>query len=176
MVPLSFTSTGPLRNKRRVRLCSTLRETQPTEPMPAPGITSIQPEPTPGGAAGEAPLVASQEKAKPSRRLNTSSRFAHLPVPIDLSKGNLEVHIQHRFLGSVEEGGIGNLFGVDFGANINLGLTYALTDKIAVSASRARLESDGFSPVIAFNGIYELHNKESSFWNMSLVGGLEGSR
>ena len=127
-----------------------------------------------GAAAVEAPLVASQEKAKPSRRLNTSSRFAHLPAPIDLSKGNLEVHIEHRFLGSVEEGGIGNLFGVDFGANINLGLTYALTDKIAVSASRARLESDGFSPVIAFNGIYELHNKESSFWNMSLVGGWEG--
>ena len=127
-----------------------------------------------GAVSVETPLVASQEKATPSRRLNTSSRFAHLPVPIDLDKGNLEVHIEHRFLGSLEEGGIGNLFGVDFGANINLGMTYALTDRIAVSASRARLESDAFSPVIAFNGIFELHNKESSFWNMSLVGGLEG--
>ena len=127
-----------------------------------------------GTVAVEAPLVASQETAKPSRRLNTSSRFAHLPIPIDLTKGDLEVHIEHRFLGSLEEGGIDNLFGVDFGANINLGMTYALTDRIAVSASRARLESDAFSPVIAFSGMYELHNKESSFWNLSLVGGMEG--
>ena len=127
-----------------------------------------------GAAAGKEPLVASQEKTKPKQRLNTSSRFAHLPAPIDLEKGNMEVHIEHRFLGSLEEGGIGNLFGVDFGANINLGMTYALTERIAVSASRARLESDTFTPVIAFNGIYELHNKESSFWKMSFVGGLEG--
>ncbi len=127
-----------------------------------------------GAAAGKVPLVASQEKTKPKQRLNTSSRFAHLPAPIDLEKGNMEVHIEHRFLGSLEQGGIGNLFGVDFGANINLGMTYALTDRIAVSASRARLESDTFTPVIAFNGIYELHNKESSFWKMSFVGGLEG--
>lgn len=127
-----------------------------------------------GAAAGEVPLVASQEKAQPSRRLNTSSRFAHLPVPIDLDKGNLEIHIEHRFQGALKDSRIGNLFGVDRGANINLGMTCALSDRIAVSAFRARLEYDAFSPVIAFNGIYELHNKENPFWNMSLVGGLEG--
>jgi len=127
-----------------------------------------------GAAAGEVPLVASQEKAQPSRRLNTSSRFAHLPVPIDLDKGNLEIHIEHRFQGALKDSRIGNLFGVDRGANINHGMTCALTDRIAVSAFRARLEYDAFSPVIAFNGIYELHNKERSFWNMSLVVGLEG--
>ena len=105
-----------------------------------------------GAAAGEVPLVASQQKAQPSRRLNTSSRFAHLPVPIDLDKGNLEIHIEHRFQGALKDSRIGNLFGVDRGANINLGMTCALSDRIAVSAFRARLEYDAFSPVIAFTG------------------------
>ena len=105
-----------------------------------------------GAAAGEVPLVASQEKAQPGRRLNTSSCFAHLPVPIDLDKGNLEIHIEHRFQGALKDSRIGNLFGVDRGANINHGMTCALTDRIAVSAFRARLEYDAFSPVIAFTG------------------------
>jgi len=93
----------------------------------------------------------------------------HLPAPVNLKKGDIETHIEHRFLQPIVDAGFGNAFGIDFGANINLGLNYALTDDVTVGVSRARL-----GQITVFTGTYEVHHNPESLWQMSLLGGVEG--
>ena len=118
--------------------------------------------------AGEAPLTGLQPEGKPRIRLNTTSRFMHLPAPVNLKKGDTETHIEHRFLQPIFDSGPGTAFGIDFGANINLGINHALTDDLAVGVSRAR-----FDQVTVFTGTYEIHHNPESFWQMSMLGGVE---
>lgn len=121
--------------------------------------------------AGETPLVLTQaeEPEFKQQRLNTSSRFVHLPAPVDLQKGAWELHIEHRFLQPLVDAGFGNAFGADSGANINLGFQYALTDRLSVGTSRAR-----FGKIVAFNGTFEIHHPSDSFWKMSMLAGIDG--
>jgi hypothetical protein len=60
-------------------------------------------------------------KAGGSERMSETSRILDLPSPVDLNKGTVEVHIQHRFFQSISDSTAGDAFGIDFGANINLG-------------------------------------------------------
>ncbi len=121
-------------------------------------------------ATSEAPaepvLQVGVRETPASRRRAEDSRLAHLPSPRDLNQGNFEVLIQHRFTGSVTR--TSALFGIDFGANINLGIAYALTDRLSVSASRAR-----FFQNVALAGEYEVMTREDSPWKMSVVGGVQ---
>lgn len=121
-----------------------------------------------------APLTVDAEPMREGPvRLADDSRVAHLPSPVDLNKGNVQVLIQHRFLGPFlgRDGGpdAGTAFGVDFGANINLEVGYALTDRISVSAARAR-----FDQIVNFAGVYELHTNKESPWKLAVRGGIEG--
>ena len=113
-------------------------------------------------------LTEDQPKRRPRLRMNTTSRFIHIPSPVDLKKGDTETHIEHRFLQPIVEAGPGGAFGIDFGANINLGLNHALTDQLSVGVSRAR-----FAQIVTFNGTYELHQDPDSRWQMSLLAGIE---
>lgn len=126
-----------------------------------------------GGAAAPADLVASSEVARQPRRISEDSRVAHLAAPVDLNRGNVEFLIQHRFLGPFigRDGApdAGTAFGVDFGANINLDVNYALTDRLSVEASRAR-----FDRLVALAGTYEIQTDPESFWKLSVRGGVEG--
>lgn len=122
------------------------------------------------GATGTL-LTSAGSEIRPRMRLNTTSRFMHLPAPVDLSKGDTETHIEHRFLGPLFDSRPGNAFGIDFGSNINLGINHALTDDLAVGVTRTR-----FDQVVAFMGTYEIHQKQGSSWQMSAMGGVEGER
>ncbi len=119
--------------------------------------------------SGEILLISAQPSGKGRERLNTTSRFMHLPAPVNLNKGDIETHIEHRFEQPIVDAGFGNAFGIDFGANINLGLNYALTDDVTVGVSRARL-----GQITVFKGTYEVHHNPESLWQMSLLGGVEG--
>ena len=88
--------------------------------------------------SGPTPLSQAQPETQPRLRLNTTSRFMHLPAPVDLKKGDTEAHIEHRFLEPIVDAGFGRAFGIDSGANINLGLNYALTDELTAGVSRTR--------------------------------------
>lgn len=110
-----------------------------------------------------------QEPISPYRRINSASRLVHIAAPVDLDKGDVEINIQHRFLKALNDSSPGDAFGIDFGANINLGLNYALTDKISVGTARTR-----FDRIIDFSGTYEVLNQDNSLWKMSLHGGVEG--
>ncbi len=124
------------------------------------------------GAAG------STQVAKPTRpeagraeRISETSRLVDLPVPVDLNKGTFEVLIQHRFFESLADSSPGDAFGIDFGANINLGVNYAFTKRLSGGISRARIDQ-----VIAVNAGYEIQTRRDSFWKMSFLAGVEGRR
>ena len=119
--------------------------------------------------SSEAPLSQAQPESQPRLRMNTTSRFMHLPAPVDLKKGDTETHIEHRFLEPIVDAGFGRAFGIDSGANINLGLNYALTDELTAGVSRTR-----FGQIVVLTGTYEIHTDPESPWNMSFLGGVEG--
>lgn len=112
-----------------------------------------------------------RERPQPPMRRNVSSRFLHIPAPVNLAQGDLEIHIEHRFLRPLNDSSPGNAFGIDSGANINLGLNYALTDRWSVGVSRTR-----FDQIIVFNGTYEIRTDPRSWWQMALHAGVEGQR
>ena len=122
--------------------------------------------------SGAALLSQAQSERQPRLRLNTTSRFMHLPAPVDLKKGDTETHIEHRFREPIVDAGFGGAFGIDSGANINLGLNHALTDDLTAGVSRTR--GGGFGQIVVFTGTYEINTSPESPWNMSLLGGVEG--
>ncbi len=129
------------------------------------------------GAPPGATPPAEEPKTTPFRRLNTASLSLHLPAPKDTQRGSVQFQVQHRFLEPLGDSGPGRGFDMDSGANINLELDYSPTDRLNIGVSRARFTvADGiFVPaIIAFTGTYEIQTNESSFWKMSLLGGIEG--
>ncbi len=121
------------------------------------------------------PVVQHQETSSEpiqARRLNDDPRVVHMGAPVDLNRGNVEVLIQHRFLGPIVDDGsldAGNAFGLDFGANINLGMSYALTDRVSVGASRER-----FDQRVGFSSTVELLTRKESPFKIAVRGGMEG--
>lgn len=104
-----------------------------------------------------------------ARRLSETSTLYHLPAPVDLKRGDTEIHIQHRFIQALADSSAGNAFGIDSGANISLGLTHALSDRLAAGISRAR-----FGKVVTLSGVYEVQTSREKPWRLSIVGGVEG--
>jgi hypothetical protein len=110
-------------------------------------------------------------KTAADRRLRESPILLNLPVPVDLDKGSIEIHIQHRFFQSLEDSDPGNAFGIDSGANISVGLNYALTGNLSAGISRTREDQ-----LISLTATQEIHTKSGSIWKMSLHGGVAGKR
>jgi hypothetical protein len=104
-----------------------------------------------------------------SVRLRETPILINMPVPVDLNRGDIEIHVQHRFFQSLQDSSAGTAFGIDYGANINLGVNYALTNKLSVGISRAREDQ-----LVSLNAAYEIRTKSRSMWKMSLLGGLAG--
>ena len=115
------------------------------------------------------PLSQAQPERQPRLRLNTTSRFMHLPAPVDLKRGDTETHIEHRFQDPIVDAGFGDAFEIDSGANINLGLNHAVTDELTAGVSRTRDRK-----IVVFTGTYEINARPESRWNVSLLGGVEG--
>lgn len=108
-------------------------------------------------------------KAGKEERISETSKLLDLPSPADLNKGTIEVHIQHRFFQSISDSTPGSAFGVDFGANINLGVNYAISDRLSAGVSRARLDQ-----IVSIGGAYEIRTRMNSPWKMSLLAGVDG--
>ena len=124
-----------------------------------------------GQNVSQATSASQRAERKGPVRLSESSKLINLPSPVDLKRNSMEVLIQHRFLQSLADSHPGDAFGIDSGANINLGFNYAFTDRVSFGVSRAR-----FNEIISLNGTYEIRTKPDSFWKMSLFGGVEGTQ
>jgi hypothetical protein len=113
--------------------------------------------------------TAMRPKAERNERTSETSKLLDLPSPVDLNKGTLEFHVQHRFFQSISDSTPGNAFGVDYGANINLGVNYAITDHLSAGISRARLDQ-----IVSIGGAYEIRTRKDSPWKMSFLAGVDG--
>jgi hypothetical protein len=125
-------------------------------------------------AAGMTEISGKALKATPAAmgpRLHETPILLNLPTPVDLDRGNIEINIQHRFFQSLADSSAGTTFGIDSGANINLGVNYALTNRLSAGISRTREDQ-----LISLMATYEIHTKSSSLWKMSLHGGVAGKR
>jgi hypothetical protein len=69
-------------------------------------------------------------------------RFLQTASPLVNDQGLFQVLFTHRFNQPVNEAGGNNLFGLDSGANIGIGLSYAPVDRLAVEAYRASSGGD----------------------------------
>ncbi len=126
----------------------------------------------PGGGAPQMTSVSTPKvEPKWGDRVNDSSKVLDLPAPAHLRKGAFEMNIQHRFFEGLADSRPGDAFGVDSGANINLGVNYAITNRFSLGVSRARIDE-----IIAWTGTYEIQTSKESFWKMSVLGGVEGQR
>ncbi len=122
------------------------------------------------GMAGKAQIPqALKPKPAGNERMSETSKVIDLPSPVDLNKGTVEVHIQHRFFQAISDATPGDAFGVDFGANINLGVNYAITDRLSAGISRARLDQ-----LVSIDGAYEIRTRRDSPWKMSFLAGVDG--
>jgi hypothetical protein len=126
---------------------------------------------TTSGELTMAPATDVSPESDGSHRLNVGDRLLNLPVPVNLNRDDFTIQIQHRFIQSLEDSDAGDLFGVDSGANINLQMQYAVTDRLSAGLARAR-----FDQVISFMGVYEFQTGDESFWKLSGVAGVEGQR
>jgi Membrane bound beta barrel domain (DUF5777) len=69
-------------------------------------------------------------------------RFLQTASPLVNEKGLLEAVFTHRFNQAVNQAGGNELFGLDSGANIGLGLSYAAVDRLAVEVYRGSTGGD----------------------------------
>ena len=125
--------------------------------VPAAGATEITEQ------------TAKPVKATAAERLRETPVLINLPMPVDLDKGSIEIHIQHRFFQSIEDSDPGSGFGIDSGANINLGINYSLTKSFSAGISRTREDQ-----LVSLTATQELHTNQESPWKMSLYGGVAG--
>ena len=106
---------------------------------PAPASAAGSPE---NGAADPPPAQAGKP-ARPKGTFDTpafwGTRLLDLPTTTTPDKGDVLVRISHRFSDRVEEG-FDDLFGLDSYANILLSAGYGITNNLAVSVGRARLD------------------------------------
>jgi len=58
--------------------------------------------------------------------------------PTGLKQGQMEVKIQHRFYGKINEKPLDNFFGLDIGANVGLGIRYVVLPKLEINSSYTR--------------------------------------
>ena len=66
----------------------------------------------------------------------------NLKVPSNLERNSLVFDIQHRFYGDLTEDPLENFFGLDIGANVNLGIRYAILERLELYAAYTRFEKE----------------------------------
>ncbi len=103
-------------------------------------VLGLQKLPAPASAAG-APGEAAPAAGTRTAPFDTPAFFGptlvNLPTTTTPDRGDFRLRIAHRFSDRVEEG-FDDLFGLDSYANIQFGLSYGITDRLAVSVGRAR--------------------------------------
>lgn len=62
----------------------------------------------------------------------------NLEVPSNLERNSSVLELKHRFYGDLTDDPFENFFGLDVGANVNLGMRYAIVDRLELCASYTR--------------------------------------
>ncbi|HUP44689.1 MAG TPA: DUF5777 family beta-barrel protein [Thermoanaerobaculia bacterium] len=87
-----------------------------------------------------APLAAAQDQYTPAAPLPLGDILLSLPTSHMPDRGTWEVRFAHRFNQSIDEGeAIHNLFGLDGGANVTMGLSYVPRRDVQLSIQRSNI-------------------------------------
>ena len=94
-------------------------------------------------AAADAPSAGAPSAAGAGvERLFHDSYLANLPTPDALGRRTLDFRILHRFRSSTRQAGGEELYGLDGGAEISLGLVYGFSDRLEGGIRRTGLQQD----------------------------------
>jgi hypothetical protein len=85
---------------------------------------------------------APSEDHQPVRRDPLGSRLIDAPTAFPVPARTLEVLFTHRFRQAVNDGDSHNLWGLDSGADVGLGLAYGITHRLDVSLLRSSFQED----------------------------------
>lgn len=116
----------------------------------APATPAAAQETVPGTAPGTAPVTAQEGRGtaaaaapyEPVGRDAVGTRLVDMPTPYTTPRRALEILFTHRFQQPVDEGDESNLWGLDGGADIGIGLAYGLTDHLEVSLFRSSFQEN----------------------------------
>jgi hypothetical protein len=121
----------------------------------------------------------SADTVKLELQLFRSGQAFNLPTAETLQKHNLQFEVAHRFFPPVHEGH--SLYGLDGPANIRIGLSFALSDRLLVMAavSNANNNNDyGFKyklpPILQGNVPVLMGLQGGLGWNTNIYGRIKG--
>jgi hypothetical protein len=77
--------------------------------------------------------------------MSYENSMLNLYSPSGLIKGNGEISLKHRFLGDISRKPLDDFFGMDEGANVNLGIRYQLLQNFEVKLEYCRLKTEYLS-------------------------------
>lgn len=90
------------------------------------------------------PLAAQEEdpSAEPGRRDPLGTRLVNVATPFPVQAKTLEVVFLHRFHLPVQDGSSSDLWGLDSGADIGIGLAFGITSRLDASLLRYSFQED----------------------------------
>jgi len=101
-----------------------------------------------GTATGARRLLAQEPAEKPEspyapiHRDPLGTHLIDLPTPFTLGARRLEVIFNHRFQDTVSAGGSSNLWGLDSGADVGIGLAWGVTRHFDLAVFRSSFQKD----------------------------------
>lgn len=131
--------------------------------------------PTPSPAQIPAPIIRTQD---PDARIDLTQpdfRLVNLPTTLLMPVRRFNFEMTHRFNGNFLNGSfteqLENLFGLDQGASIGLGLRYGLVRHVHVTVFRTNIER-----TIQFSGRWDWWQQSADrFVSLSVVSSVEGT-
>src|SRR4051812_2064223 len=86
--------------------------------------------------------LAAQDPYEPVRRDALGTRLIDMPTPYTVRDHSPEVLFIRRFQQAIQDGDKHNLWGLDSGADIGLGLAWGLTPHLDVALLRSSFQED----------------------------------
>jgi hypothetical protein len=92
--------------------------------------------------AQETAFGAASDDDQPVRRDPLGTRLINAPTPYTVQARSLEVLFTHRFHLAVQDGDGHNLWGLDSGSDVGIGLAWGLTPRLDVALLRSSFQED----------------------------------
>jgi len=115
-----------------------------TPPASPPATSEPTAAPAEPGAAGasETAVGAAGSDYRPVRRDPLGTRLIDIPTPYTVRAKTLELLFTHRFRQAIQDGDGHNLWGLDSGADVGLGVAWGVTSHFDLSLLRSSFQED----------------------------------
>jgi hypothetical protein len=103
---------------------------------------AAQEDPTVAAMTAPAEAPEGDQGDQPVHRDPLGARLINLPTPFPVRSHALEVMFLHRFQQAVQDGDSHNLWGLDSGADVGLGLAWGISPRFDVALLRSSFQED----------------------------------